>query len=221
MIPARVASDRRGTAGTLMPTIVGQHLLTRKTSGDYHCPTGVGLRLLASKACSQPRADTVPVGTARTLPKGATMAVRGYDVIVVGARVAGAATAMLLARRGLRVLAVDRARFPSDTLSTHQVQVPGVALLNQWGVLDRLRAAGTPATRQVRFDSGHVVLEGRFPAYGGGGAPYSPPPTPLGSVPGGAARGGGAGGRGGEPGGGGGGWARPGGGGRGPAERGG
>src|SRR5258708_25959316 len=170
-----------------MPTIVGQHLLTRKTSGDYHCPTGVGLRLLASKACSQTQADTVPVGPARPLPKGAPMAVRGYDVIVVGAGVAGAATVMLLARRGLRVLAVDRARFPSDTMSTHQVQVPGVALLNRWGVLDRLRAAGTPATRQVRFDSGHVVLEGRFPAYGGGGAPYNPPPTPPWPLPVGAA----------------------------------
>ena len=110
------------------------------------------------------------------------MAVRGYDVIVVGARVAGAATAMLLARRGLRVLAVDRARFPSDTLSTHQVQVPGVALLNRWGLLDRLRAAGTPATRQVRFDSGHVVLEGRFPAYGGVDALYSPRRTLLDSI---------------------------------------
>jgi len=50
-----------------------------------------------------------------------------HDVIVVGTRAAGAATAMLLARAGLRVLAVDRARFPSDTLSTHQVQVPGIA----------------------------------------------------------------------------------------------
>ena len=48
-----------------------------------------------------------------------------HDVIVVGARVAGAATAMLLAQRGLRVLVVDRAAFPSDTLSTHQVQLPG------------------------------------------------------------------------------------------------
>ena len=48
-----------------------------------------------------------------------------YDVIVVGARVAGASTALLLARHGLKVLAVDRASFPSDTLSTHQVQVAG------------------------------------------------------------------------------------------------
>ena len=52
-------------------------------------------------------------------------------VVVVGGRVAGAATAMLLARAGARVLVVDRARFPGDTLSTHQVQLPGVALLRR------------------------------------------------------------------------------------------
>jgi 2-polyprenyl-6-methoxyphenol hydroxylase-like FAD-dependent oxidoreductase len=67
-----------------------------------------------------------------------------YDVIVVGARVAGASTALLLARRGLKVLAFDRATFPSDTLSTHQVQVPGVARLRRWGILDGVLAAGTP-----------------------------------------------------------------------------
>ena len=86
-----------------------------------------------------------------------------YDAIVVGTRVAGAPTAMLLARRGLKVLAVDRAAFPSDTLSTHQVQVPGVARLARWGLLERL---GRPARRRrarVRFDPGPVVLEGRWP----------------------------------------------------------
>jgi 2-polyprenyl-6-methoxyphenol hydroxylase-like FAD-dependent oxidoreductase len=103
----------------------------------------------------------------------------GYDVIVVGARVAGAATAMLLARQGMRVLAVDRARFPSDTLSTHQIQVPGVARLHRWGLLDRLAAAGTPATREVRFDPGPVALVGRFPAYEGVDALYSPRRTVL------------------------------------------
>jgi 2-polyprenyl-6-methoxyphenol hydroxylase-like FAD-dependent oxidoreductase len=77
-----------------------------------------------------------------------------YDVMVVGARVAGASTALLLARRGLKVLAVDRATFPSDTLSTHQVQVPGVARLRRWGILD-----GRGATRYARalasdFDDG-------------------------------------------------------------------
>jgi 2-polyprenyl-6-methoxyphenol hydroxylase-like FAD-dependent oxidoreductase len=64
------------------------------------------------------------------------------DVIVIGARVAGSSTAMLLARTGLDVLVVDRASFPSDTLSTHQVQVPGVARLHRWGLLDKVIAAG-------------------------------------------------------------------------------
>jgi 2-polyprenyl-6-methoxyphenol hydroxylase-like FAD-dependent oxidoreductase len=103
----------------------------------------------------------------------------GYDVIVVGTRAAGAATAMLLARRGLRVLAVDRAAFPSDTLSTHQVQVPGGAALRRWGLLDAVVAAGTPAARQVRFDPGGVVLTGRFPALDGVDAVYSPRRTIL------------------------------------------
>jgi 2-polyprenyl-6-methoxyphenol hydroxylase-like FAD-dependent oxidoreductase len=74
-----------------------------------------------------------------------------YDVIIVGARVAGSATALLLARRGVKVLVVDRATFPSDTLSTHQVQLPGVSRLARWGVLDEILAAGTPVTRHVRF----------------------------------------------------------------------
>lgn len=102
-----------------------------------------------------------------------------YDVIVVGARAAGAATALLLARRGLRVLAVDRAGFPSDTLSTHQIQVPGVARLRRWGLLPRLVDAGTPATRAVRFDAGGVVLAGRYPAHDGVDALVSPRRTVL------------------------------------------
>jgi flavin-dependent dehydrogenase len=56
-----------------------------------------------------------------------------YDAIVVGARCAGSSTAMLLARAGYRVLVVDRATFPSDTISTHLVHPPGVAALQRWG----------------------------------------------------------------------------------------
>jgi len=56
-----------------------------------------------------------------------------YDAIVVGARCAGATTATLLARKGYRVLVVDRAKFPSDTLSTHVIHAPGVAALDRWG----------------------------------------------------------------------------------------
>ncbi len=105
-----------------------------------------------------------------------------YDVIVVGTRVAGAATAMLLARKGMSVLAVDRATFPSDTLSTHQVQLPGVAKLKQWGLLDRVLAAGTPATRQVRFDPGPAVLVGEYPEVDGVDALYSPRRTILDTI---------------------------------------
>ena len=57
---------------------------------------------------------------------------RQYDAIVVGARCAGAPTAMLLARKGHRVLLVDRATFPRDTLSTHVIHPPGVAALARW-----------------------------------------------------------------------------------------
>ena len=97
-----------------------------------------------------------------------------FDVIVVGARVAGSATAMLLARGGLRVLVVDQARFPSDTLSTHQVQLPGIARLARWGLLDKVIKSGTPATRKVRFDPGIAVLSGSFPEFEGVDALYSP-----------------------------------------------
>ena len=102
-----------------------------------------------------------------------------YDVIIVGARVAGASTAMLLARRGLKVLVVDRATFPSDTLSTHQVQLPGVARLARWGVLDAVLAADTPVTRGVRFDQGDAVITGRYPAYQGVEVMCSPRRTLL------------------------------------------
>jgi 2-polyprenyl-6-methoxyphenol hydroxylase-like FAD-dependent oxidoreductase len=101
-----------------------------------------------------------------------------YDVIVVGARVAGSSTAMLLAGKGLRVLVVDRAAFPSDTLSTHQVQLPGGARLRRWGLLDRVVASGAPPARQVRFDAG-PVLRGRYPAFEGVDAVYSPRRTVL------------------------------------------
>lgn len=106
-----------------------------------------------------------------------------YDVIVVGARVAGAATAMLLARQGLRVLAVDRVSFPRDTISSHQLQIPGVALLHRWGLLGKLTAAGTPPARRVRFDvGGGLVMNGRFPAYEGVDALYSPRRTLLDTI---------------------------------------
>ncbi|MGH2721374.1 MAG: FAD-dependent oxidoreductase, partial [Actinomycetota bacterium] len=84
-----------------------------------------------------------------------------FDVIVVGARCAGSPTAMLLARKGYRVLLVDRAAFPSDTVSSHFIHSPGVAALARWGLLDRLVRTGCPAVDRYRFDLGPFALDGR------------------------------------------------------------
>src|SRR6266508_2386219 len=88
------------------------------------------------------------------------MAENRYDAIVVGARCAGSPTAMLLARKGYKVLVVDRARFPSDTISTHLVHPPGVAALRRWGLLDRLAATGCPPIDTYSFDFGPFTIEG-------------------------------------------------------------
>jgi 2-polyprenyl-6-methoxyphenol hydroxylase-like FAD-dependent oxidoreductase len=83
-----------------------------------------------------------------------------YDAIVCGARCAGASAAMLLARRGHRVLLVDRATFPSDTVSTHIVHPPGVDALVRWGLGERLAATGCPPITTYQFDFGPIVLSG-------------------------------------------------------------
>lgn len=77
-----------------------------------------------------------------------------HDVVVVGARSAGAATAMLLARQGHDVALVDRATFPSDTLSTHALSRGGVVQLARWGLLDQVVASGAPPVRSVTFRIG-------------------------------------------------------------------
>jgi 2-polyprenyl-6-methoxyphenol hydroxylase-like FAD-dependent oxidoreductase len=90
-----------------------------------------------------------------------------YDVVVVGARAAGAATARLLARSGLSVLLVDRCRYGTDTLSTHALLRGGVLQLHRWGLLEQLVAAGTPAVRQATFRyGGQVVAVPIKPSYG-------------------------------------------------------
>jgi flavin-dependent dehydrogenase len=83
-----------------------------------------------------------------------------HDVVVVGARVAGAATAMLLARAGLRVLVVDQAREGSDTMSTHAFMRAGVIQLSRFGLLDELRAAGTPPVRRtvIRYGDAEEIV---------------------------------------------------------------
>jgi 2-polyprenyl-6-methoxyphenol hydroxylase-like FAD-dependent oxidoreductase len=88
------------------------------------------------------------------------MAEGNYDAIVIGARCAGSPSAMLLARKGYRVLLVDKATFPSDTMSTHLVHPPGVAALERWGLLDRLVATGCPPVERYSFDFGPVSVAG-------------------------------------------------------------
>jgi flavin-dependent dehydrogenase len=108
-----------------------------------------------------------------------------YDVIVVGARVAGSPTAMLLARKGYRVLLLDRATFPSETLSTHMITVAGSAQLRRWGLLERVEATNCPPVKNIvldlEFDDyGKVVLTGFPPPVDGDfAAIYAPKRTVL------------------------------------------
>jgi flavin-dependent dehydrogenase len=83
---------------------------------------------------------------------------RRHDVVVVGARVAGSATAMLLARLGHDVVVVDQASLPSDTISTHSIARSGVVQLRRWGLLDQVLDSGAPAIRQVSFNAGGQSL---------------------------------------------------------------
>jgi flavin-dependent dehydrogenase len=82
-----------------------------------------------------------------------------YDAIVVGGRVGGAATAMLLARGGMRVLVIEAARPGTDTLSTHALMRGGVLQLHRWGLLDAVVDAGTPAIRSTEFAYGDDEVE--------------------------------------------------------------
>jgi flavin-dependent dehydrogenase len=74
-----------------------------------------------------------------------------YDAVVIGARCAGAATALLLARSGAKVLVVDRQAYGSDTVSTHALMRGAIVQLNRWGLIPSVVAAGTPAIRSTTF----------------------------------------------------------------------
>lgn len=112
--------------------------------------------------------------TARMLPSAM------LDAIVIGARCAGSVTAMLLARKGYRVLLVDRATFPSDqrqsTLLIHQ---PGIALLDKWGLLGQVRASGAPPITRWLVDLGPLVFKGTPVADGQTTEAFAPRRTVL------------------------------------------
>ena len=102
-----------------------------------------------------------------------------YDAIVIGARPAGAGTALLLARLGLRVLVIDRGQYGTDTLSTHALMRAGVLQLSRWGVLPRIIAAGTPAVRSATFIYGNETLRVPIKPRDGVEALYAPRRTVL------------------------------------------
>lgn len=104
---------------------------------------------------------------------------RSWDVIIIGGRVAGASTALLLARSGLRVLVIERARRGSDTVSTHALMRGGVLQLHRWGLLDRVAATGAPPIRRVTFHYGPNPMPVSLKPYAGVEALYGPRRTVL------------------------------------------
>ncbi len=102
-----------------------------------------------------------------------------YDAIVVGARCAGSPTAMLLARKGYRVLLVDKATFPSDTMSSHFIRIPGVARLKHWGELDKIIASKCPPIATFTIDLGPFALVGTPPPVEDVATMYAPRRTVL------------------------------------------
>jgi flavin-dependent dehydrogenase len=99
---------------------------------------------------------------------------RMYDVIVVGARCAGAPTAMLLARKGYKVLLLDRSTFPSDIPHGHFIHRHGPRRLRDWGLLDRVVATGCPPSTTITWDTGDFPLVGRDLVLDGVAAGYGP-----------------------------------------------
>ncbi|HEY3673085.1 MAG TPA: NAD(P)/FAD-dependent oxidoreductase [Acidimicrobiia bacterium] len=102
-----------------------------------------------------------------------------YDAIIVGARCAGSPTAMLLARKGFRVLVIDRASFPSDTVSTHFIHAPGVAALHRWGLLDQVIESNCPPVDTYSVDFGPITISGNPRPSEGIAIAYAPRRTVL------------------------------------------
>lgn len=97
-----------------------------------------------------------------------------YDAIVIGARCAGSPTAMLLARKGYRVLLVDRAKFPSDTINGYYIHQPGVLRLKRWGFGENLQKFDCPPIRTISLDFGEFKLQGTPPPAGDVTEAYAP-----------------------------------------------
>ncbi len=105
-----------------------------------------------------------------------------YDVVIVGARIAGASTALLLARAGLRVAVIDRARRGTDTVSTHALMRAGVLQLDRWGLLPAVRDAGTPPVHRTLFHYPGETVQVTIRPSPGVDALYAPRRTVLDTV---------------------------------------
>lgn len=90
-----------------------------------------------------------------------------YDVIIVGARVAGSSLAYELSKAGYEVLLVDKSEFPSDILSTHNFFTNSLAILREMGVMDRLLQTGTPPYKRAVVQFEDAVIDGQFPKVDG------------------------------------------------------
>src|SRR6202022_1592481 len=98
-------------------------------------------------------------------------------------RCGGSPTAVLLARRGYRVLLLGKTTFPSDRMSTHFIPLPGIAQLKRWGLLDRVIASGCPPITTITRDLGPFTLVGMAPPAEDGVADiYAPRRTVLDTI---------------------------------------
>jgi len=82
-----------------------------------------------------------------------------YDAIIVGARVAGSITATLLGEYGHKVLLLDRAHFPSDTLSTHFFRYPALKSFQRMGVFDQVQSVAPHMVDMFNDIEGHMWTE--------------------------------------------------------------
>ncbi len=106
---------------------------------------------------------------------------RRYDVVIVGGRAAGASTALLLARAGVRVLVIERSSYGSDTLSTHALMPTGIEHLQRWGLIDQVSATA-PAVGRTVFEFGQRSVSVDLGANDDVSRLYAPRRTELDSI---------------------------------------
>jgi len=82
-----------------------------------------------------------------------------FDAIIVGGRVAGSVLATLLGQQGHRVLLLEKAHFPSDTLSTHFFRAPALRVFERMGVLNDVASSAPHLTTLWNYIDGHVISD--------------------------------------------------------------